>query len=510
MNSTTPLRQARGHAGALVACAVALAVVFVFFDTARSMAHVWQRSATFSHGFVVVPIALWLAWRRRAALAAVPLRPSWPALGLVAAAGFGWLLGHLADAAVVQHFALVLMVQAAVLAACGPHFVRVLAFPLAFLLFAVPFGEAFVPVLMDWTADFTVFALKLTGIPVYREGNFFVIPSGQWSVVEACSGIRYLIASLMAGTLYAYLVYRSGWRRLLFVAAAVAVPIVANWLRAYLIVLIGHLSGNELAVDVDHLIYGWLFFGIVIALLFWVGARFRESPVDAPRPVAALAPARQTVPLRTVATPALAAVVIAGGFVPLAAHLEQPPQVGTPARIEPAQGWSEVDAAAHWQPRFAGSAARLQQTFERDGERVFVDVAWYDGRRREPGLVSSANVLVAEDDARWRLIARGRTEVAAGSASLPVRTAQVGGADGRFGVLWWYWIDGQLVAADTWAKAYVVASRLRGRAGAGAAVFVFGAPAEGAARDDARLRRAAGEFAPRIAQALAAASGGAR
>jgi exosortase A len=510
VNSMTPLRQTRAHAGALVACAVALAVVLVFFDTARSMADVWRRSATFSHGFLVVPIALWLAWRRRAALAAAPPRPWWPALGLLAAAGFGWLLGHLGDAAVVQHFALVLMVQAAVLAACGPRFVRALAFPLAFLLFAVPFGEAFVPVLMDWTADFTVFALKLTGIPVYREGNFFVVPSGQWSVVEACSGIRYLIASLMVGTLYAYLVYRTVWRRLLFFAAAIAVPIVANWLRAYLIVLVGHLSGNELAVGVDHLIYGWFFFGIVMALMFWVGARFRESPVDAPRPAAAPTMQHQAPPPHTVAAAALAAVLIAGGYVALAARLMQPPQAGTLARIEPAPGWSDVDAGPHWQPRFAGSTARLQQAFERDGRRVFVHVAWYDGRRREPGLVSSANVLVAEGDARWRLLGRGRTAVASGAATIPVRTAQVGGADGRFDVLWWYWIDGEVAAADAWAKAYVVASRLRGGPGAGAAVFVFGEPEEGTAGGDARLRRAAGEFAPRIAQALAAASGGAR
>ena len=79
---------------------------------------------------------------------------------------------------------------------------------------AVPFGEALVPKLMDWTADFTVAAVKLSGVPVYREGTHFVIPSGQWSVIEACSGIKFLIASLMGGSLYAWLMYRSPGRRL--------------------------------------------------------------------------------------------------------------------------------------------------------------------------------------------------------------------------------------------------------------------------------------------------------
>ena len=138
---------------------------------------------------------------------------------------------------------------------------RVLAFPLAFLFFAVPFGEIFVPTLIDWTADFTVAALRFSGVPVYREGNHFVIPTGRWSVVEACSGVRYLIASLMVGTLYAAIAYRSARRRACFIVAAILVPIVANWLRAYMIVMLGHLSNNRLATGVDHIIYGWMFFG---------------------------------------------------------------------------------------------------------------------------------------------------------------------------------------------------------------------------------------------------------
>jgi exosortase len=112
---------------------------------------------------------------------------------------------------------------------------------------------------MQWTADATVFGLRLSGIPVYHEGQHLVIPSGSWAVVEACSGVRYLIASLTVGTLFAYLTYQSLKRRLIFVALSIIVPVIANWARAYMIVMLGHLSGNKLAVGVDHLIYGWVF-----------------------------------------------------------------------------------------------------------------------------------------------------------------------------------------------------------------------------------------------------------
>src|SRR5262249_8575114 len=192
-----------------------------------------------------------------------------------------------ADTLGIKQFALVFMIQAALVTIVGTRVAWALALPLAFLLFAVPAGEFLVPTLMDWTADFVVAALRGSGVPVYREANHFIIPSGRWSVVEACSGIRYVIASLMVGTIYAALAYTSMRRRALFIAASILVPVVANWLRAYLIVMIGHLSNNRLAVGVDHLIYGWVFFGVVMLILLLIGARWREDGDARPAPAAA-------------------------------------------------------------------------------------------------------------------------------------------------------------------------------------------------------------------------------
>jgi exosortase A len=182
--------------------------------------------------------------------------------------GFGWLLASLASVLVVKQLALIFMIPVAICAIMGFRFTWAIAFPLAYLFFAVPVGESLIPPLIDFTANFTVSALQMTGIPVYREGNFFSIPSGNWSVVEACSGLRYLIASVTLGTLYAYLTYISWVKRLIFIIFSIIVPILANGLRAYLIVMTGHLSDMKLAVGVDHLIYGWVFFGFVMLLLF--------------------------------------------------------------------------------------------------------------------------------------------------------------------------------------------------------------------------------------------------
>ena len=282
MTVTALSRPQRWPAGLPALLALLAAALWLYRATALEMVDTWERSNTFTHAFLVPPIVLWLIWRQRSALAPMVPRPMpWVLLPLAAAVGV-WLLGDLAVVNSVTQFAFTAMLILLVPALLGPEVTRRLAFPLAFSFFAVPLGDILLPQLMQWTADFTVLALRLSGVPVYREGLQFVIPSGTWSVIEACSGVRYLIASFMVGSLFAYLNYRSPWRRLAFGVVSLLVPVLANWLRAYMIVMLGHLSDNTLAVGVDHLIYGWVFFGFVIMLMFVIGGRFAEPDVELP------------------------------------------------------------------------------------------------------------------------------------------------------------------------------------------------------------------------------------
>lgn len=251
-----------------------------YHETAESMVGTWARSETFAHGFLVFPIVMWLIWRKRQSLFAMPPAFSWLGVAFMALSVLLWMVGDAVNANVIRDFALIFMLNAGAWALLGFSVVRIIAFPLFFMLFAVPFGEFLIPVFMKWTADFTVIALRITGIPVHQEGMRFIIPSGSWSVIEACSGVRYLISSLSIGSLFAYLSFNSWWRRSLFILFSLLVPIVANWFRAYFIVLLGHLSSNRLAAGVDHIIYGWVFFGVVITILFFCGAKWSEQPID--------------------------------------------------------------------------------------------------------------------------------------------------------------------------------------------------------------------------------------
>ncbi|HEX7234989.1 MAG TPA: exosortase A, partial [Nitrosospira sp.] len=210
---------------AVLASITVAVILFAYHATTWSMISIWERSDTFAHGFLILPFSAYLIWTQREKLTTIPPQPSLLALFVLAVLGFGWLLAALASVQVLEQYFFVTMIPAIVWAILGSRMVLALAFPLAYLLLAVPFGEALIPPLIEFTADFTVKALQLSGIPVYREGSFFAIPSGNWSVVEACSGLRYLIASFTLGTLYAYLTYHSLMRRLVFIALSVIIPI---------------------------------------------------------------------------------------------------------------------------------------------------------------------------------------------------------------------------------------------------------------------------------------------
>lgn len=486
-------------------------LLLVYRDTAQAMVEIWWRSETFTHAFLVPPIVLWLIWRRQEALQRVPVRPALWVLLPAAALGLLWLLGALIGVNAGTQFALVGLLVLSVPAVFGWAVARELAFPLLFLFFAVPLGEFMVPIMMEWTADFTVAALRLTGIPVYREGLNFIIPSGAWSVVEACSGVRYLIASFMVGTLFAYLNYQSTSRRVAFIVVSLAVPILANWLRAYLIVMLGHLSGNELATGADHLLYGWVFFGVVIGIMFLVGARWSEP--DAPLPALAQGPQAAAAPSsRLWAAAAGFAVVAAAG--PLAATYlnardaaAPDPQVVLPAN--PPGGWTAGEPATPWQPGFSRARQVLHSGYRQGNARVDLWLGYYRGQGYDRKLVSSINVMVEPNaESPWALISRGHTTLTLAGRAVSLRTGDVRGRQQALRLRVWqvYAIQGELITSDVRARLQLALNRLRGRGDDGAVIFLSTVVPDDApqsrTRADQRLQAFAEENLPALLAAL--------
>jgi exosortase A len=405
--------------------------------------------------------------------------PSWFAIPPFAAAGLVWLLGEFGTVNVVSQAAFVAMLVLTVPALLGWRIARTAVFPLAFLFFAVPVGDFLLPSLMDGTADFTVAALRATGVPVYREGFLLVLPTGSWSIIEACSGIRYLIASVMVGTLFAYLTYRTLWRRVAFVGVAIVVPIVANWLRAYMIVMLGHLSNNKIATGVDHLIYGWIFFGIVMVLMFWIGMSWAEKPslgVDVRTAQPAASGTGRSTPARSwLVLPAILALTLAAPLLHYAV-MHDADRTAVVLRSVDVPGWTRVDEPqAGYFPIYNEPDATLQQTFRRGDMTVGVFIAFYRNQTPQRKLVSAENVFARSTDRTWRSIAHGRASETIGERVVSVDAVRLRGVrhDQAIAAWRWYWLDGALTSSDIAAKALMAWMQLRGRSDDSAGVVIY-------------------------------------
>ena len=450
-----------------------IVVLAIFWDTAASMVAVWYRSPTFGHGFLILPISLYLAWQRRQRVALHMPVPSLWGLPLLAVLGFGWLFGTLADVLVVRQLALVGILEALVWTALGTRTMMDLRFPLGFLWFAVPIGEFLVPPLQDFTAVFAAKALELSGVPVLLEGRILSIPSGTWSVAAACSGLRYLIASLVVGCLYASFAYQSWGRRLGFVLASVVVPILANALRAYGIVMLGHLSDNRIATGVDHLIYGWIFFSLVMAVLFWLGSYWRQSAGEGgqPRPPEVRwSPAREGDRDRACATQSMV-LAVAGGvalvaLAPVSAwallNRMQTPTALRPAAPQVSPPWVQLgEYAGNWVPHFAGTDAEVLASFTAGTQPVHLYLGYYANERQGAELINSENTILVRK--QWERITEGNRHITVDGRSLRVHEMTMRSTHGQTRLAWtWYWVAGEFTSDPYYAKLLLVKARLLG------------------------------------------------
>lgn len=392
--------------GWMLALVVVLVVLVLLRESFFSMAELWHSSSTFSYGFLIAPVSLFLLWRERAKLAEARPEPAWPAVALMIPAGLVWILGVTLEINLVNHVAAVSLLILAVWAVVGTRILRIIWFPLAYLFFMVPFGEFLVPTLMRWTADFAVVAVSASGVPVFQDGFVFSLPSGDFEVIKACSGIRFLMATLAAGVVFAWVAYQSWRKRLLFLAACLVVPIVGNLVRAWLVVMMVHLSDGRLAGA--HVLLGTIFYAAILVALFVVGARHADTPSSTARPAAQKPPAA---PFRAVmlVPVALATVVLAIliGTAPAALRHRMATAgfTGLPHFPEAPGSYSGPDtAAADWHPVMQLPAGeRAVRYHGADGARAMdVYVAVFDPARRAGELGESGNRLF--DPKVWRRV----------------------------------------------------------------------------------------------------------
>ena len=329
-----PRRAAWGRALAVLAAGM-LVLGLGFQAEIIAAIDTWDRSTAYHHCWLVLPVAAWLGWERRHRLEGLLPQP-WALAALPAmVAGMVWLVAERLGIMEGRQLAALAVMLSLVLAVLGWPFCRAMAAPLAYLVFLVPFGAFLVPSLQRITAWMIVAGLQLLDIPHYADELTIELAAGTFLVAEACAGLRFMVASLAFGALYALVMFRAPWRRAVVMLLALVVPVLANGLRALGIVLLGHHLGSAEAAAADHLIYGWIFFSVVIALLVLAGLPFRQDGQAEP-------PMLPRAAGTTAASPAIpAGLVLVTGLVGpalamLLAQASAPPVSRPAALAEPA------------------------------------------------------------------------------------------------------------------------------------------------------------------------------
>jgi exosortase A len=392
------------------------AILLAFLPDWGAMADQWWNTSTYNHILLVPAIVAWLVYERLSQLARLTPRAWWPGLALCAGAAFLWVLGDFAGLATARQLGLVALLGGSVPALLGSRVGAALAFPLAYMLFLVPFGDEIVPPLQMITAAITIALVHLSGIPAAIDGVFITTPAGLFEVAEACSGVKFLVAMIAFGVLAAGVCFESWRRRIAFLVVCLIVPVLANGVRAWGTIFAAQYVGADKASGFDHIVYGWIFFALVIALVLALSWRFfdrppGQQPIDIEGILTSPSLARLE-RMRIGAIPALlalgAVVLLAQAWTRAADALSAP----LPAEIALPQvaGWHRVDYAPQvwWEPRAHGADHRLLGRYaDAAGHRVDVFLAVYasqDEGREAGGFGEGA---VPQEGGKWAWLSPG-------------------------------------------------------------------------------------------------------
>ncbi|HEX8389555.1 MAG TPA: exosortase A [Sphingomonas sp.] len=448
------------------------ALLILFQRDAADMARIWWTSTTYGHCLFVLPVVAWLVRQRRAELARLTPVAWWPGLLIVAAGGMAWLLGEAGGVALARHLGLVVTGQGAVVALLGIQVARGLLFPLGYALFAVPFGQELEPPLQQATVAIVMPLLDLVGVPATTDGVLIHAGRYWFEVAEACSGSKFVLAMLAFGVLVAGTCFWSGRRRAVFLLACVVVPVLANGVRAFGTIWAADLTSVEKAAGLDHIVYGWAFFALVMAGVLALAWRWFDRSPDDP----AFDPARLPSPRGRLLdlAPALLLTLAVASAGPAWAAVAGGRAAALPARLYLPEvvGWrrAPLSVAAGWEPHHPAADHRLFGRYA-SGDSQVVDLALAayatPAEGREP---IAFGVGVLREDDRWVRVADA-APIAGGSTVRITATAPDGSPVERT-VVTWYRLGDVTTADPRLVKLRAAHARLLGRAQAATAIHL--------------------------------------
>lgn len=261
-------------------CVVGAAFIHLYWSAIQYMVSVWYHDANYSHGFIIPFVSAYLVWERRQQLAAAARKPSNWGLVLVGAGLFLFLLAHLSAENFTKLFSMLPVIAGTILFTAGADFLRTIMFPFGYLIFMIPLPyllyDAVAFPLKLFVSWISVLVLQLLGIPVIRDGNIIGFSTTTLEVADACSGIRSIISLLALSAALAFFTQKGWLRKVVLVASAVPIAIVANSFRVILTGVLANRYGARVAQGFFHEFAGLAIFAVALVLLVGTSLALRK------------------------------------------------------------------------------------------------------------------------------------------------------------------------------------------------------------------------------------------
>ena len=445
--NTKAVKERHSFTGIVSLLLIVLLWLATFWQGVVTAVDIWLITDTFNHCLFVIPASIYFIYLKREQLALSAIEPNyWVLIPCIGSGGI-YAVGLSGGVQLFMHIATFTFLPLSVWFLLGNTQAKKILFPLFFILFCIPIGEELIPVLQEVTADLSVMMLQWVQVPIYRSGLYIEIPEGRFLVAEACSGISFFIASVVIGCLYAYMNMQSRIRRISFVIIAIIFPIIANAIRVFGIILTGHLTNMEHAVGADHLIYGWVFFSLVIICLIGLGELIREKSSDIvadPKFV----PTEQTLLTGYVKACGVLALLTIVLFIWYQVIQGQLSATTTPRKLN-ASILPAKPASKAWQPEFVDYYDQYQTNFSYESKKIDLSVVWYPKGHGE--LVSYANRMYLEDF--WTLESSYSVN---GPNDFKIEINQIVNSRNVRLLGYWYMVDGKVLSNKNTAKLYEI------------------------------------------------------
>jgi exosortase len=251
-------------------------IALIYHRTAATLWATWMTNDNYSHGPLVPIAALALAWTRRDKLAALAHHEDARGLVVVGLACVLQVLGIRSDVFALQGYSLLFMVVGLVWTSLGLAWLRVLAFPIAYLVFMLTFPPIVMNTLSfalkEVTVRLAMHVGEALGATVQRSGMTLYLTGGEMRMENPCSGLRSLLALLATGAVFADLQPGGWWRRSILFVSAVPIAMAGNALRITLLILVGHYVGVKEATGHFHDWSGYLIYIVALGGLLAVRA----------------------------------------------------------------------------------------------------------------------------------------------------------------------------------------------------------------------------------------------